>query len=111
MTASEKQPASEQPQDTPAPDTQETESASVVPTAKIGDIVHYVLDNGTRPGVHRPAIVVDVLPDGRLDLQILTSNTRDFGPGQTGSAGTLWKTDVVQNEDAKAPNSWHHIEA
>ena len=77
-----------------------------------GRIVHYVMDQGRSKGEHRPAIVVRVWPDyfdadsvPLIQLQVFTDQTND--DCQT---GTIWRTSVHFDGDAKAPGTWHWIE-
>lgn len=77
-----------------------------------GRIVHYVMNEGRSKGQHRPAIVVRVWSDyaddqGRplIQLQVFTDQTND--DYQT---GTIWRTSVHFDEEAKEPGTWHWIE-
>lgn len=64
-------------------------------TPTVGRIVNYVLPNGAI----RPAIVVRVWDDGRLQLQQFTDQTNDGEP-----LGIVWRTSVVEGCE---PGQWH----
>lgn len=73
----------------------------------LGSLVHFV----TMRGAHRPAIVVEDWPqveayreDNRVNLQVFTDSSND---GTQGMNGLLWRTSVPQDEDGKAPGTWH----
>lgn len=79
-----------------------------------GRIVHYVLSEGNSIGEHRAAIIVNAwadLPqyqsDGRVNLHVFP----DFGnDGEAFNSGDYWATSVVNDEETKAPGTWHWIE-
>jgi hypothetical protein len=84
--------------------------ASTIPTPSIGDQVLFVLDSGLSYGEIRPAIVVgtfECLTDGRANLQVFTDGANDFGYGQQGSFGIMWKTSVPYSLEA-SPGTWHY---
>ena len=69
----------------------------------IGRIVHYVLPDGTYPGEHRPAIIVRTWSPTTVQLQVFVDGTNDYDD----YAGTIWATSVSQDEETKAPRTWH----
>lgn len=93
----------------------------------VGRIVHYVLPSegrfdrgaGARHGVgaHRPALVVHVWPDDgsypghepgtTVQLQVFLDGTNDYGHLATEKPHMIWATSVHQDEDSKAPGTWH----
>jgi hypothetical protein len=76
-----------------------------------GRIVHFVLDQGSNLGQHRPAIVVRVWrvaggkaqENGLCQLQVFTDDANDMLPA------VLWKTSVEFDASGK-PGTWHWIE-
>lgn len=76
----------------------------------VGRIVHYVLPDGHHAGEHRPAVVVRVwdapIPEGMgtVNLQVITDGSND-GPDY--ASGMVWVTSALQDEDTKAPRTWH----
>ncbi len=72
----------------------------------VGRIVHYVLDRGRGKGEHRPAIVVNDWAGLHevIQLQVLTDGTND---GDEFATGIAWRTSVHQDEEKKAPGTWH----
>lgn len=79
-----------------------------------GRIVHYVLKEGNNVGAHRPAIIVnawDSIPEyqhgGRVNLHVFP----DFGnDGSAYNSGSYWATSAPNDEETKAPGTWHWIE-
>lgn len=63
----------------------------------IGRIVHYILDDGQ----HRPAIIVRVWEDGRVQLQVFTDGSNDGAPF---ASGIVWRTSVHEGTES---GSWH----
>lgn len=75
----------------------------------IGRTVHYVLNSGPSRGEHRPAIIVrvwDKIPtdDSLVQLQVFTDGEND------GEENTVWRTSVHQDNESKAPGTWHPAE-
>lgn len=91
-------------------------------TAKVGDIVGYVLDEGPKAGLTRPAIVVHnwyadaavdpesgeaaTLDPGTLQLQVFADG--DGKPWNDGLPNVFWETSVVYDEDEE-PGTWHWL--
>jgi hypothetical protein len=77
----------------------------------VGRIVHYVLpccriDPRVRPnamGEHRPALVVNVRPDGRPVLSVFLD---EHDAAEEGSFG-LPVVGAVQDEEECLPDTWH----
>lgn len=73
---------------------------------QIGDIVHFVLDDGPSAGQHRPALVVHVWSDDLLQLQVFPDSD---------AAGTFndklpvpyWRTSVKLDRSAEEHGTWH----
>lgn len=78
----------------------------------VGRIVHYVLPGGSRnEGQHRPGIVVHIWSDrmeygGLVQLQVFTDSDKD-GRYNDQLPPVYWATSVKQDEEAKAPGTWH----
>ncbi len=73
----------------------------------IGRIVHYVLDGDHHQAVgsHRPAIIVrEPWTPEMLNLQVFTDGEND---GPRNVSGIVWRTSVHQDEETKAPGTWH----
>ena len=101
------------------PDGQATKSAQEAP--QIGQIVHYVMDDGKHHSAHRPALIVSVEelpaptaeesdvppPEPRVNLVVFTDGHNDFERPHIGASGILWKTEVRRDETTKYPNSYH----
>jgi hypothetical protein len=82
-----------------------------------GRIVHYVLDTGRHVGEHRPAIVIYVLTldanPGRVNLCVFIDGTNDYHEALNHQGGVdliVWKMSVPNDEETKAPGTWHWIE-
>ncbi len=86
-----------------------------------GRIVHYVLNEGSDKGEHRPAIVVRVwrgydgsgkqtkIPEnGCSNLQVFTDSDSE-GKYNDELSPVLWKTSVLYDESG-ALGTWHWIE-
>lgn len=78
---------------------------------KVGDIVNYVMAEGTNYGEIRPAIVVRVWSDACVQLQVFTDKDNDFGYGHGPDLDqpapcVLWKTSVVF-DPSKSAGTWH----
>lgn len=71
-------------------------------TPSIGRIVHYVIQNGQ----HRAAVVVNYWPndDQRANLTVFVDqmNDKEFAPN-----GNLAVGSAKQDEETKAPGTWH----
>lgn len=89
----------------------EKEKATVGPARKIGETVGYVLPDGASPGDVRPAIIVRVWeedkPDAMVNLQVFTDGLNDYVASHTGGSGILWATSVHNDEEGKAPGTYH----
>lgn len=79
----------------------------------VGRIVHYVLPpnaehlHAEAAGQHRPATVVRTWPDyARINLRVFLGGTNDAPHGHL-IGGQLWASSVAQDEDTKAPGTWH----
>lgn len=80
------------------------------------DIVHYV----TKYGKHRPAVIVDRHDEpgdpaaGTFDLQVFTAAHNDppgsFRDGCMQGAGTAFVQQATQDEEEKAPYTFHFPE-
>ncbi len=66
----------------------------------VGRIVHYVLPG---KGAIRPAIVVQVWPDGSVNLQVFTDGVND---GAHHASGLHWATSAHQS-DTHEYGTWH----
>lgn len=79
-----------------------------IPGLTEGRIVHYVLEDGSHAGDHRPAIVVRVWDHekGTINLQVFTDGSND---GEQYKSGIAWKTSRLYSE-GKEPGTWHWIE-
>lgn len=76
------------------------------PTPSTGGGVHFVLAwEAASIGVHRPAVILDVVdPTAQtLHLQIFTS----ANDGDRYSSGHYEMAAAVHDEDTKAPGTWH----
>jgi hypothetical protein len=78
------------------------------PKPTVGQIVHYVLEDGLNKGKHRPAIVVnDWHGSTRINLQVFTDGSND---GQLYKSGLYWATSVPYAPPSEnKPFSWHNI--
>jgi hypothetical protein len=77
---------------------------------QVGDMVLYVLPDGAYPGEARPAVVVKVwgdTSDARVNLQVFTDGTSDYVATHAGATGILGSTSVANDEDDKAPGTYH----
>jgi hypothetical protein len=72
----------------------------------IGRVVHYRLDAGPHAGECRPAFIVRVWSDEKVNLQVFVDGSNDYQPHQGPEPLTLWRTSVHQNSDNE-PGSWH----
>lgn len=86
------------------------EKEKLVPGLTEGQMVHYVLESGRCNGDHRPAIVVRdwQQPNGLVQLQVFTDGINDdICDGHETARNVLWRTSVHQDEETKAPGTWH----
>lgn len=78
----------------------------------VGRHVHYVLEsdsykddlNSGSYGECRSAIIVRAWSAETVQLQVLTDGYND---GKQYAAGLVWRTSVHQDEETKAPGTWH----
>lgn len=68
----------------------------------IGRIVHYVYGEAE----HRPAIIVHVWSPETVQLQVF-NDTDPQGRANDARPQVDWQTSVPQDEDEKAPGTWH----
>lgn len=94
---------------------------ALIPGLTESRIVHYVLESGRCQGEHRPAIVVRdwKQPNGLVNIQVFTDgwnddfreahhvNTGEQSTVVTIVQNTIWRTSVHQDEETKAPGTWH----
>ncbi len=77
------------------------------PKPTIGRIVHYVLPAGPRAGQSRPGMVVNVNPDGTVNLQVFTDSA-------TGREGDYYHPTFHQAEVKRGGThdggTWHWSE-
>ncbi len=74
----------------------------------VGDVVHYILDSGPGAGEHRPAMVVRLWPDGKVNLQVFPdSNGTEYNDRLP---CPYWVTSRKQDEGATKSGTWHFIE-
>lgn len=79
----------------------------------IGRIVHYVLPKIVRDyvfhdwavGEHRPGIIVSTWDGSFINLQVFFDGSNDAPIGD--GAAVVWVTSVSQDEETKAPGTWH----
>ncbi len=105
--AAEPTPATEQ-----APAPEEAAPVNTGPARKVGDMVLYVLPEGTSPGEVRPAVVVRTWsddPGNLVNLQVFTDGVNDFITAHPGASGILWRTSVHNDEVDKAPGTYHSL--
>ncbi|HEX3640195.1 MAG TPA: hypothetical protein VHV10_02775 [Ktedonobacteraceae bacterium] len=79
---------------------------------KVGDMVLYVLPDGSYPGEIRPAVIVKVWgdqPDSYVNLQVFTDSMNDYITAHPGGSGIMWRTSVEHDEHEKSPGSYHRI--
>lgn len=92
-----------------SPDGQTQCEPKPVQKPTVGQIVHYVLDDGPCRGEHRPAIVVNDW-DGKYDrpnLIVFTDGTND---GNAYSTGIYWATSVPYADPSENKQfSWHYM--
>ncbi len=87
-------------------------SQPIIPKPSVGRIVHYVLGgpadaetvNPNSTGEHRPAIIVRVRDERTVQLQVFTDGHNDRA---NHPEGLMWRTSVHEDEDTKAPGTWH----
>ena len=70
----------------------------------VGRIVHYVLKGGRLgSGEHRAAMVMAVWRSGTPNLRVFLDGGNDGAMPD----GVLWEPYVQQDEETKAPGTWH----
>lgn len=73
----------------------------------IGRIVHYVLETGRGAGQHRPALVVNVLPDDRVNLVVFIDGRNDLVTADQEEVLLLHKFTVSHDRADKAEGTYH----
>lgn len=74
------------------------------PTPTIGRIVGFVQPNGPHAGETRAAIITRVLPDERVNLQVMLDGPNDQGC-------TAWVGTISQDQAGKAKGTWHWFDS
>lgn len=77
---------------------------------RVGLVVHFVLNNGPKAGIHRPAMVVGVVNDYTVDLQVFSNGTKGDLPKGDKLPNVFWKPNCVQDEQSHSQETWHFIE-
>jgi hypothetical protein len=76
---------------------------------KVGQVVHYVLEDGNNVERHCPAIIVREWNGGLVNLQVFTDGNGDKNVND-GLPPMVWKTSRANDETLKRPGTWHTIE-
>lgn len=80
------------------------------PKLEMGHLVHYVLGSGPRAGEHRAALVVRV-PENPSDQSTIALHVFVDNENDGYAVNTLWRPEVVADQEGKAGNTWHWPES
>jgi hypothetical protein len=76
----------------------------------VGQIVHYVLNQGPNRGAHRPAVVVGVRTEHTVDLQVFSNGTKGDMPKGDSLPNVFWKPSAELDETGHSEGTWHPME-
>lgn len=79
-------------------------------TPHIGNIVHYVMDEGNNVGKCRPAMIVrrwGNTPVAAMQLQVFVDGGNDLPRLGANGVGCIWKTSRQQDENGGKVGFWH----